>query len=731
MAELLGIIAGGAGLASLALQLVEGGQKLRHRYKNAKGLEGNVSWLSQDIELIGRQLIQLESSAPSILQEQLGPIMLERCRSRSASVAARLDSLTEEIPITVSKREIIRATFRSGQWRSELDELQCLVTGLKQDISQLYIVEHHALMQQIRKQAVATDSECATLTTASSTEIIHGKYSTADQRGITQCSVRNCNCSCHKKRTISGMFWRLRYSPLVEMFRPCDSPSCTARHYRIDIRLVLNRCSVPFKVTLGLDVVVEPGRYSLQPSLEIETVVDYTAPEYGIMRKLTTKQMDWTTAEKEFRAIYRSNPKFVNQVNMQGEGFLEGRIGDSPPLHFSVLHESDEVFEALVKRTPRPLEQHVNFLGQTVLHLAVQQPSRVVYLLGIGHEVDPCDKNGMTPLLYAARMNLPDTAIILLEHAARLIVNDDEDVKKTARSLLFWGDWNLFWAAIDFTVTTQPDATRLILHYVVQYCVDDTCYSAHESDGMRSGCFNFWAKVVSTLGSPNIIFEDGRTLMHVVCQPEGARALIQLGFDRFNNRDSNGESCLFRLVQLADSSLVRLAVASGSDVNMTNNSKYSILHTLLDSLMRSDGPTIPEFLKTLDILLDQEVDVSARDCCSCKCSAGGRLPCSIFSRRGSIYSKGSLLTWFEWIEVLEERGLVAEAKEACLAYLRRIYFDEAGLHHSDSSCVWYRHVHKISDDRFWDIPEQIAIDNLESMMQDLSEKDYADCLDIR
>ncbi|KAI7772075.1 hypothetical protein LZL87_009238 [Fusarium oxysporum] len=106
MTELLGAVAGGAGLASLALQLVNGGQKLRQRYKNIKGLGGNISWLSEDIELIGKQLIQLETSANDIMQEQLGPIMMERCRDRS------------------------------GQWKGELDELQALVTGPKQDISQ-------------------------------------------------------------------------------------------------------------------------------------------------------------------------------------------------------------------------------------------------------------------------------------------------------------------------------------------------------------------------------------------------------------------------------------------------------------------------------------------------------------------------------------------------------------------------------------------------------------------
>ncbi|RBR12407.1 hypothetical protein FVER53590_09254 [Fusarium verticillioides] len=136
MAELLGIVAGGAGLASLALQLVDGGQKLRQRYKNVKGLGGNITWLSEDVELIGKQLIQLEASADDIMQEQLGPIMMGRCRDRSAIVADRLANLAGDMPANSSRRQIVRTTFRSGQWKGELDDLQTLVTGLKQDISQ-------------------------------------------------------------------------------------------------------------------------------------------------------------------------------------------------------------------------------------------------------------------------------------------------------------------------------------------------------------------------------------------------------------------------------------------------------------------------------------------------------------------------------------------------------------------------------------------------------------------
>ncbi|KAM0372595.1 hypothetical protein ACHAPY_009619, partial [Fusarium culmorum] len=135
MAELFGVAAGGAGLLSLALQLVDNGKKLRHRYKNAKGLGSGLSQLGEDLELIGQQLGHLEKSAPCILQEQMGPIMFERCRSQSATLTKRVDGFTQTIPATISKRELVRVTFRSGQWKSELDELQCLITGLKHDIS--------------------------------------------------------------------------------------------------------------------------------------------------------------------------------------------------------------------------------------------------------------------------------------------------------------------------------------------------------------------------------------------------------------------------------------------------------------------------------------------------------------------------------------------------------------------------------------------------------------------
>jgi hypothetical protein len=172
-----------------------------------------------------------------------------------------------------------------------------------------------------------------------------------------------------------------------------------------------------------------------------------------------------------------------------------------------VLHDSNEDFEALVRKTSRPLEQHVNFLGQTALHLAVQQPSRVAYLLNAGHEIDPLDNRGNTPLVYAAVMNIPDTTIQLKEHGARFIISVDDGPISLVETLLRRGGWDLFWKTIDLAEATQ--LTRLLLRCAVHYYADGACYLAHERDDVRNGCLNFWSKVISILGSPNILFDSG------------------------------------------------------------------------------------------------------------------------------------------------------------------------------------------------------------------------------
>lgn len=392
-----------------------------------------------------------------------------------------------------------------------------------------------------------------------------------------------------------------------------------------------------------------------------------------------------------------------------------------------MLCESDEDFAIQVKKTSRPLEQHVNVWGHTALHLAVYQPSRVAYLLAAGHEVDPRDKDGYTPLMYAAQASMPETTIKLMEHGACLLTGNDDFITSVLDFVLHSRNWDLFWKILDFSATTEPNMTSQLIPHILPYFLDEECYSAHESDGTRNGCLNFWTRLVSKLNGPNTLFDDGATLMDFVRHPDQARALIELGFDKFNHRDDYGWNCLYSIVGLADLSLFRVAVAHGADINLRSNSGSSVLHKLLECIERSDGTDLVGLLGILDFLMDQGADIFSRDPCSCRCSSGDRLPGSHLDTVALDLEVG-WLAWFECLEVLEERNMVAKAKAIALASLRRACFDETGLHHTSSSCHSFRSNDEAEDinDRFWDISERIKVDEFESRMRDLAERDYVD-----
>ncbi|KAF5724402.1 hypothetical protein FMUND_859 [Fusarium mundagurra] len=652
MAELLGIIAGGAGLASLALQLVDGGQRLRQRYKNTKGFGGNITWLSEDIELIGKQLMQLEASADDIMQEQLGPIMMGRCRDR---------------------------------------------------------------------------------------------------------------CSCHKKCTINGMFWCLQYSPLAEIFKACDNPVCSVRRYRFDLRLTLYRYGIPLKAALGFDLITEPGRYSLEPCLQIETVVDFDTPGFVILGKLASDEIGWATAETMFRDLYKSCPGFVNQVGPSGHGYLEEGLslhklgvllihphfvnsittlvrdlknavptweaqpvtsfvrpdpfdfgftkltletnpdfGDSPPLHASILFESDINFKLSLERVTQPFEKIVNFMGQSALHMGVCQPSRVTQLLAAGHPVDLGDKNGITPLMYAASMNVPETMMMLVENGANLFATGENDF--TVLDLVaFQGNWDLIWQIVDFASVSYPGLVPGLFESLLAYLSSDVlerCYAAHDPSGLK-GCIKFWSRVISKLGSPNFYFNDGTTLIRMTNDSRSARALIDLGFTEFKQKDG---ALLEHLVSLRDLSLFRFAVGNGGDEHLHNDWGWDILNTALGGLTTKSRQDLPDVLETLQFLLDRRVQVVCRDECVCNCSAGGCIP-----GLSSIPIKSSLRL-FAWLEILEKKRDVEEAKKFSLALLRKMCFDQADT----------------DNDRFWDIPEQISIGELNQEMEVLAAKAYSE-----
>ena len=81
MAEVLSVVSGGAGLASLAIQLADGINRLRKRCEDIKRLRDDISTMIEDLEFITTLLRDLEGDHIEILELMVGPTILGRCRA--------------------------------------------------------------------------------------------------------------------------------------------------------------------------------------------------------------------------------------------------------------------------------------------------------------------------------------------------------------------------------------------------------------------------------------------------------------------------------------------------------------------------------------------------------------------------------------------------------------------------------------------------------------------------
>ena len=134
MAEVLAVVAGGAGLASLAIQLADGIDRLRKRCDNLANLRDNIGTLIEDLEIIVEQLHILEVDHIKILEFTVAPTAIGRCQAGCENVIRRLETLIAGIPSTSSRRSktrILRALFKSKKWKIEFGELRSAVHGLQ------------------------------------------------------------------------------------------------------------------------------------------------------------------------------------------------------------------------------------------------------------------------------------------------------------------------------------------------------------------------------------------------------------------------------------------------------------------------------------------------------------------------------------------------------------------------------------------------------------------------
>jgi hypothetical protein len=367
-----------------------------------------------------------------------------------------------------------------------------------------------------------------------------------------------------------------------------------------------------------------------------------------------------------------------------------------------------------------PLEDNVNFLGQTPLHIAIRNPSRLKALLDAGHDINVRDKNGITPLMYAAATNRPIAVSILIRRGADLFMHDDLENFDFITYAAVRNHWFLIWHALG--VIESRDPTLLLSAFSRIISVPRPPLFLEEG---KIWTKLFMLSVLSMLHNINFQFEDGRTMMHVVDLPQYAHMMIEHGFTALNEQDKEGEHSLFAVTKFLDVELAQRLIEKGANINLKNHKGHGVLSQFLQKLTVLREKGCKKILEYLDMLLRNGADVVSTDNCSCACSSGGCLPISRLSFKLQVlFHRINNPCWvFEWLCLLEDRGKLVEAKTNALSVLRRAEFDQTNLVHTCCRFGVTRD-HTLSDDRFWDISSVIKLDRLDDEMKLWESKGY-------
>ncbi len=137
MAEIVGVVASGAGLFSLALQLIDLAEKFRKRCKHLGTIKNTAEELYDDIKMNTELLHYLENEHSHILDTQLGPVMLDKCLTCGNVIARKLERLIENVSHLSSSSygHALSIMLKSKVWKAEASELKVIVAEFKHDIN--------------------------------------------------------------------------------------------------------------------------------------------------------------------------------------------------------------------------------------------------------------------------------------------------------------------------------------------------------------------------------------------------------------------------------------------------------------------------------------------------------------------------------------------------------------------------------------------------------------------
>ncbi|KAJ5364704.1 uncharacterized protein N7496_010417 [Penicillium cataractarum] len=238
-----------------------------------------------------------------------------------------------------------------------------------------------------------------------------------------------------------------------------------------------------------------------------------------------------------------------------------------------------------------------NFLGQTAFHLAVLRSDVLSLLLEThsdfgGTGFNEPDIDGNSPLTYAAAYGCTESVRILLEAGANPLKGGHLDFIEWA---LNWNHWDVAAEALTLLRATARASDGFIqseLHHLM---------SARQGNPESSEL----GKMLNLGVDKNMLFEDGKTLLHHAPNSEWIDHLFDAGFQQIDHSDSNGETALMTFFPDWSGQIANI-LARGCNPNFSTKAQTLRFMTIAVALV-----LLMDALQFFSCFLDGDTTISA------------------------------------------------------------------------------------------------------------------------
>ncbi|KAG4289973.1 hypothetical protein FPRO06_04795 [Fusarium proliferatum] len=682
MAEVVGFVSAGIGVAAFALQVSSGIRALRQLQLKPEEAHREVMILIEKLTVLHQVVSSLKA------WEQYQPVdeIISHVQRRYEDIGPILRDLSEKYQIPGEKHR--RNWKRVRSFLSEHPKEQ--IRGVRENINDIIMILNLALMAaQCRAlsihHAASVPEESSRSSLVQEEDPGYGgreritdlseAFSNADVGKkpepqpayrntpslASSCSrvsgARKYDCSCHQAR-IARRFFFLQYTPLSSFLGKLGgrAPGCTCIGLRL--RLALSKYGVPRAIVVGIGFMVDETGFELLPTLRTEKC-----------------SISLDEARERFIKLYQSDESFRNHKDPAGNTYIHTLLrvpwNWRQDDQFGLLHTLvTECGMTLAEETQSFLVRCANWIGEgrhlTLLEaiLSYGYDATAIHASPFEEWPSPCSTDwyggGSTPdpffveyigtiLKYSPTMGQTEVTKLLLSRGANPALRDSRLNWMFLDYAVFCEQWHLVLEALSI-IQTKVDS------HVFQTYVRCAIMSTLGYESALIEQINFLQKLTELCDDVNFTFGDrgikDNNMMHYARTLEIASTLVRCGFNSFNQRNSEGKLAINSLSKYGNAPLIRFCLENGTNATNVSQDGRSILFELLPRLSSFDWLTW-DVIDGIKLCLSAGADPFAADDCICPCSPDG---CHIASKFGLEFSPYQFLNGIPMSAAIEAMG---------------------------------------------------------------------------